>query len=219
MFGTVFRFFNRQVLQSPSGDGAGIHHSWWEDLYAFTMGSALIVLGMLLLKSSQLVTGGVAGLALLASYWTKLPVGTLFMLINLPFFIFAYIGMGLRFTLKTLFASVLIMGIGSYAPQVLNIQASHPFFASTLGGTLLGIGILFLARHGAGAGGTGVLCLYLQRRKGINAGKTQMLIDALVLTASLFTLGTRGIGYSILSAAAMSAVMISFHNPARYLGR
>ncbi|MES2440304.1 MAG: YitT family protein [Verrucomicrobiota bacterium] len=189
-----------------------------EDIYALAIGCSLIVLGILLLKSTGLVTGGVAGMALLLSYVTHWPVGTLFMLINLPFFIFAYIGMGLAFTIKTIVASAGIMAISAYAPMAVEIKALHPLYGSIFGGSLMGIGILSLARHGAGAGGTGVLCLYLQRLRGINAGKTQMAIDAVVISSALFHLNPGRILYSVLSAAAMSAVMVSYHKPARYLG-
>ena len=48
------------------------------------------MLGICFLKSAGLVTGGVAGIALLVSYLVPLPVGVLFTLINIPFFLFAY---------------------------------------------------------------------------------------------------------------------------------
>lgn len=221
MFRKIIQLFNRQIVPQepkPSGPVQGIKHSVLEDLYAFAIGCSLVVLGILLLKSTGLVTGGVAGMALLLSYVTHWPVGTLFMLINVPFFIFAYMGMGLRFTIKTIIVSFGIMAISAYAPLAVEIKALHPIYGSVFGGTLMGIGILSLARHGAGAGGTGVLCLYLQRTKGINAGKTQLVIDAVVISSALFYLNTDKILYSVLSAAAMSAVMVSYHKPMRYLG-
>jgi uncharacterized membrane-anchored protein YitT (DUF2179 family) len=81
------------------------------------------------------------------------------------------------------------------------------------------MGILSLARHSAGAGGTGVLALYLQKRKGINAGKTQMCCDALILLASAFTLHPQQLLFSAISAVAMSGVLVGFHKPERYIGR
>lgn len=221
MLQSLIRLFNRQTLESekpPDRTTSGIRHSFLEDVYALAIGCSLVVFGLLLLKSTGLVTGGVAGMALLLSYITHWPVGTLFMLINVPFFFFAYHGMGLWFTVKTIVASIGIMAISAYAPMAVEVKALHPVYGSILGGSLMGIGILSLARHGAGAGGTGVLCLYLQRAKGINAGKTQMVIDAVVISSAVFYLNPGKIFYSVLSAAAMSAVMVSYHKPARYLG-
>jgi uncharacterized membrane-anchored protein YitT (DUF2179 family) len=221
MFQRAIRLFNRQTLQAENlanGSDPGIRHSFLEDVYALAIGCSLVVFGLLLLKSTGLVTGGVAGMALLLSYITHWPVGTLFMLINVPFFIFAYRGMGLWFTIKTVIASFGIMTISLYAPLAVELKAVHPVYGSIFGGSLMGLGILSLARHGAGAGGTGVLCLYLQRVKGINAGKTQLVIDAVVISSALFYLNPAKIFYSVLSAVAMSLVMVSYHKPARYLG-
>lgn len=221
MLQSLIRLLNRQTLQSeipPDRSTPGVRHSFLEDVYALAIGCSLVVFGLLLLKSTGLVTGGVAGMALLLSYITHWPVGTLFMLINIPFFIFAWHGMGLWFTIKTIVASVGIMVISAYMPMAVELKASHALYGSIFGGSLMGMGILSLARHGAGAGGTGVLCLYLQRVKGINAGKTQMVIDAMVISSALFYLNPGKILYSVLSAAAMSAVMVSYHKPGRYLG-
>ncbi|WP_225031168.1 YitT family protein [Paraburkholderia sp. XV] len=48
------------------------------------VGKAFVVVGLVLLKTAGLVTGGVAGFALLASYIFPLPVGTIFTLANTP---------------------------------------------------------------------------------------------------------------------------------------
>lgn len=221
MFRSVISLFNRQLLEraaTPAGSAADVRHSMLEDIYAFAIGCSLVVLGFMMLHSHGLVTGGVAGMALLLSYLIPMEVGTLFMCINLPFFIFAYLGMGLIFTVKTIIASLGIMTISTWMPSLLHVEAVHPFYGAIFGGTLMGLGILSLARHGAGAGGTGVLSLYLQRKRGINAGKTQLAMDSFVILCAFLQLDLTCTSYSILSAAAMSAVMVSYHKPARYLG-
>lgn len=196
-----------------------VRHTLIEDIYAFAIGCSFVVLGIVFLKSAGLVTGGVAGIALLLSYVVPLPVGVLFMLINIPFFLFAWPAMGKRFMIKTVVVNLAIMGLAMVAPRMFTLSGVHPLFAAIFGGTIIGMGILSLARHGAGAGGTGVLALYLQKRKGINAGKTQMLCDALILSVSIVVLNWHNVAFSLLSAAAMSGVLIGFHKPERYIGR
>ncbi|MBW8882180.1 MAG: YitT family protein, partial [Asticcacaulis sp.] len=180
---------------------------------------SFVVLGIVFLKSAGLVTGGVAGIALLTSYVVPLPVGVLFMLINIPFFLFAWPAMGKRFMIKTVIVNLAIMVLATVAPKLFTLSGVHPLFAAMFGGTIIGMGILALARHGAGAGGTGVLALYLQKRRGINAGKTQMLCDALILSVSLIVLNWHNVLFSLVSAMAMSGVLIGFHKPERYIGR
>ena len=46
-----------------------------------------------------------------------------------------------------------------------------------------------------------------------------MVCDALILSASIFVLNSQQIVFSILSAVAMSGVLIGFHKPERYIGR
>lgn len=196
-----------------------VQHTLFEDIYAFAIGCTFIVLGIVFLKACGLVTGGVAGIALLVSYLIPWPVAVLFMLINIPFFALAWPAMGRRFTIKTVIVNLAIVLLGQSARFAFGLSHINPIFAALFGGTIIGMGILSLARHGAGAGGTGVLALYLQKRKGINAGITQMSCDALILLASAFTLHWQQLGLSIVSAVAMSGVLVGFHKPERYIGR
>ncbi len=196
-----------------------VRHTVIEDVYAFAIGCSFVVLGMMFLKAAGLVTGGVAGIALLASYVVPLPVGVLFMLINIPFFLFAWPAMGRRFMIKTVAANLSVMGLAQLAPLAFKFQSINPVFAAVFGGTVIGMGILALARHGAGAGGTGVLALYLQKTKNINAGKTQIVCDSLIMAASVLILNWHQLLFSALSAAAMSGVLVWFHKPERYIGR
>ena len=69
-------------------------HTSAEDVYALSLGCILVVLGLSFLRAAGLATGGIAGIALLVSYAVPLPVGVLFMLLNLPFFVFAQRAMG-----------------------------------------------------------------------------------------------------------------------------
>jgi uncharacterized membrane-anchored protein YitT (DUF2179 family) len=193
-------------------------HSLAEDGYAIAIGCAFIAMGLLLLKQANLVTGGMAGIALLLSYLIPASPSTLFLAFNIPFFLFAGRAMGMAFGLKTLFANVAIMGVGLMMPAALAIARINPLFAALFGGSIIGFGILAIARHGAGVGGVGVVALILQKSRGWNAGRTQMGCDILILLASLPVLTPGRFGLSILSAAAINAVLIVNHRPGRYIG-
>ena len=93
-----------------------------------------------------------------------------------------------------------------------------PVFAALLGGWMAGLGILSLARHGAGVGGSGIVALALMKTKGWNAGRTQMIGDAVIVTASLVTLDWRAFLISILSALAINSILMVNHRPGRYVG-
>lgn len=199
-------------------DTIGVPHSVIEDIYGMIVGMAFVVIGLALLKAAGLVTGGVAGIALLASYVFPLSVGTIFTLVNLPFFVFAWLTMGARFALKSTVASFGITLALTAMPQTLNIAFVNPLFASFVGGTLCGMGILALARHGAGVGGTGIVTLWLQRTRGINAGISQVCIDSTILLAATAHIPLQHVGWSAISAVAMSGMVVAWHRPGRYTG-
>lgn len=201
-----------QVMPAPRP------HTLAEDGYAIMLGCAFIGVGLMLLKQAGLVTGGMAGIALLLSYLLPYSPALLFLLINIPFFMMAGKTMGPAFGWKTLAANLLIMALGMALPMALRVASVSSLFAALFGGSIIGFGILALARHGAGVGGVGVVALTLQKRRGWNAGRTQMISDAAILAASLPVLTMESFGLSVLSAAAINAVLIVNHRPGRYIG-
>ncbi len=126
--------------------------------------------------------------------------------------------MGLAFGLKTLFANIAIMALGLTMPAALQVAKISPVFAALFGGSIIGFGILAIARHSAGVGGIGVVALILQKSRGWNAGRTQMGCDVLILLASLPILSADRFALSILSAGAINAVLVVNHRPGRYIG-
>ncbi len=193
-------------------------HTLFDDVYGIAVGILFVVMGVLLLQAAGLITGGVAGISLLVSYMSEFSVGMLFMLINLPFFLFGYLFMGARFTIKSLIGSILIMAMLKLMPSGLVIGHIHPMVAALGGGTFCGMGILALARHGAGVGGTGIVTLWLQKKYAINAGRTQVMIDGVILLAALLIVKPELVGWSSLSAIAMSSMVMAWHRPGRYFG-
>jgi uncharacterized membrane-anchored protein YitT (DUF2179 family) len=210
------------ALQTQPAQGKAVvsikPHTLFDDVYGIAVGVLFVAMGVLLLQAAGLITGGVAGISLLASYVTGYSVGMLFMLINLPFFLFGYLFMGARFTIKSLAGSVLIMALLKLMPNALVIGHVTPMVAALGGGTFCGMGILALARHGAGVGGTGIVTLWLQKKYGINAGRTQVMIDGVILLAALGLVSPDLVGWSSLSAIAMSSMVMAWHRQGRYFG-
>ena len=193
-------------------------HSALEDVHALLIGSSFIAVGLTLLKAAGLVTGGVAGVALIISYLSDWPVGIIFFVLNLPFYVLAQRTLGWAFTFKTLATNLLLAGLAWGMPHWLKVGGIDPIFSAVFGGTIIGMGILALARHRSSVGGVGVLALYLQERRGISAGKVQMAADCVVVAAAFFTISFDKLLLSIASAVALSAVIIANHKPGRYAG-
>lgn len=218
MLSFVPRKAARPTSTLPDLGVSGVPHGRIEDVYALIVGCILVTLGLSLLSAANLVTGGIAGIALLLSYVVPVPAGLLFTLINIPFLAFAWRAMGRTFMLKTLIVNGGIAGLSLAMRASVGIHVFNTAFAALVGGTVIGMGILALARHGAGVGGTGILTLWLHKRHAVNAGLSQIAIDCVILLISLSVLSGAQFGWSALSAAAISGVLVAWHRPGRYTG-
>lgn len=207
----------RTAARTVARDSATRHRPI-EDLQGLQAGTLLVSLGLALYRDGGFVTGGTAGLALLAHHLTQLPFGLLFTLINLPFYVLAWRRMGARFALKTGAAVALLNLLVATLPALLHWELRVPWFAALAGGVLMGTGMLILFRHGATLGGFNTLVLWLQERRGWSAGQVQLGIDALVLLLSLPWLsGATALG-SLAGTAVLNAVLALNHKPGRYTG-
>lgn len=195
-----------------------VRHTPAEDIAAILLGTLFVGLGVTFFSEAQLTTGSTAGLALLLQYGTGLPFTIGFFVINLPFYVLAFLRMGWRFTLKTFVAVGLVSAYPALMPAWLDISGIDPIFAAIAGGTLIGMGILALFRHRSSLGGVNILSLYLQDNHGVPAGYFQFGVDFCVLAAALFVLPLDRVALSIVGAAAMSLVILLNHKQGRYMG-
>ena len=193
-------------------------HSWLDDAHALVAGSLFVALGMTMFGHAGLLTGGVAGVAFLASYATGLAFGLFFFLFSLPFFVLSWYRLGPVFTFKSFGAVALVSACTTLAPKVVRFELLNPWVASVLGGFLIGFGLLALLRHQASVGGVNILAQWLQQAKGLSAGKVQMGVDLVVVLAALMVVPPVRVAQSVVGAIAIGAILALNHRPGRYLG-
>jgi uncharacterized membrane-anchored protein YitT (DUF2179 family) len=190
-------------------------HTMADDVQAGITAVVLVSLGLSLLGSAHLVTGGTPGLGFLLSYATGWPLGVALFVVNVPFYVLAWRVMGPRFTFRTLAAVAALSVAVEAVRRMLAIHADAPY-AALAGGVLIGVGLLVMFRHGASFGGVNVLALWLYRTFGWSTGKMQLAIDAGILCAAFAVVDGRRVAWSLLGAAAVNAVLIWNHRPGRY---
>lgn len=193
-------------------------HSWFDDTHALIAGSLFVALGMTMFGHAGLLTGGVAGVAFLASYASGLAFGLFFFLFSLPFFVLSWVRLGPVFTFKSFGAVALVSTCTTLAPKVVRFELLNPWVASVLGGFLIGFGLLALLRHQASVGGVNILAQWLQQAKGMSAGKVQMSVDLVVVLAAFWVLPPIQVAQSVVGAVAIGAILALNHRPGRYLG-
>lgn len=191
-------------------------HSLFEDLIALLSAGVFVALGIVLFKSQGLLTGGAAGIALLGSHMTSLNFGTLFFLVNLPFYFLAWTQIGKRFTFNTFISVSLVSLLSENLDSVIQFENVHPAFASLLAGLLVGVGLIIMFRHKSSLGGLGILGFYLQNRFNISAGKFQLAVDIIILCVASIYFSLELLLISIIAAVVMNVVLAVNHKPGRY---
>lgn len=191
-------------------------HPIWEDGLALLLGTALVALGVVFYTKATLAISSMAGLALLIHYWSGASFGTVFFLLNLPFYVLGWQRMGWRFALRTFVAVGLVSIFSRLTPMWVEVGAIDPIYASLVGGSLMGVGMLILFRHRTGLGGVNILALWLQETTGLRAGWFQLSVDIVILAASAFLLTPWNLMLSVMGAALLNFVIAINHRPGRY---
>ncbi|GGX06489.1 YitT family protein [Undibacterium macrobrachii] len=204
-------------MSTPPRPPVAVPHNLFEDVLAILTGTLLVSLGVALFNQAGLFTGGTAGLAFLIHYASDYSFGSVFFVLNLPFYWLAWKRMGWRFTLKTFISVGLVSVMSGLHPKMVQLSQLTPFYVALIGGSLMGVGFIVLFRHQASLGGINILTLYLQEKHGLRAGKIQMGIDLCIVLASFLVVSPVAMLASILGAVVLNLAIMLNHRPGRYL--
>jgi uncharacterized membrane-anchored protein YitT (DUF2179 family) len=207
----------------PDSAGTGVgerafHHSVAEDVQGMVLATLVASLGLTVFAHGGLMIGGIAGVSLLLHYALGWNFGLVFVLANLPFYWIAVRRMGWEFTLKTFLAVGACGLLTELLPRWGGWAHMTGLYSALVGGALCGLGILFFIRHRASLGGIGILAVYLQRERGISAGKVQLAFDSVLMVTALFVLSPSKVLYSAIGALVLSLILMFNHRPHRYMG-
>ncbi|MFT4264542.1 MAG: YitT family protein [Nocardioides sp.] len=204
------------VAAAPVTPVAVPRHTVADDVLGLLTGPLVTALGLHLLHASGLVTGGTAGLALLASYLLPVPFGAVFVAVNLPFIVLAVRAKGVTFGLRTIASVALVAVFALVHEAALPDLRLAGWYAAVVGNLLCGIGMLVLFRHRSSLGGFNVVALLLQERLGLRAGYVQMALDVAVIACSLVAVSPAQVLISAGGAVVLNSVIALNHRPGRY---
>ena len=193
-------------------------HSIFDDLFGLLSGSILFSVGLSLLHASGVITGGAAGLALLISNNTGAQVGTIYLLIGIPFFFLALWKKGWRFTLRSTLNVAFVSYLTNEMPKIFVIQIQNKFVATIIANVLLGVGMIVIFRHFSSLGGFNVIALLAQERLNIKAGYVQLGLDAVVLLIGLTSYSPQIVLISLVGDAILNMCLAINHRSDRYVG-
>ncbi|WP_439560440.1 YitT family protein [Roseinatronobacter sp.] len=192
-------------------------HTRMEDAQGLVFGAAMCAFGLLVLTGAGLVTGQTAGLAVLISYATGWAFGPVFFIINIPFYILAWVRLGPEFTIKTLISVTLISLMSGFMGDLVTVIPQNPAIAAVLFGMITGAGLLAIFRHRASLGGVGIVAYDLQERFGWRAGLVQLGFDLVLFAAAFLILAPNLVIWSLLGAVVLNAILAINHRRDHYI--
>lgn len=192
-------------------------HSLFEDVQAILTSALIAALGIYLLQSSHVVTGGSAGLTLLLSQKLNWTFSIAYPLISIPFMALALWRRGARFTIKSICTVLTLSIFNFFMPQLLDLSSIQNWFGAILGNLLLGVSMLIMFRHGTSLGGFNVLALIAQDKFKWKAGYVQMALDAAVVIGFAATDFSWSAIWAILGVVTLNLVLATNHRPDRYI--
>ncbi|WP_449042252.1 YitT family protein [Paracoccus sp. (in: a-proteobacteria)] len=192
-------------------------HSVLEDAQGIAFGGVMAAFGAMLLGSAGLITGQLAGLALLISNATDYGFGPVYLVLSLPFYGFGYRRLGAGFLIRTIVAVLLMVATSMALPRLIGFDHLHSGAAAVLAGFVSGSALLALFRHRTSLGGIGAVALDVQDRFGIRAGWVQMGFDAALFAAAFALMPWQRVLWSALGAAVLNLVIAINHRRDRYI--
>ena len=204
--------------QAPPAWFLAKEHKLRDDASAIVFCALITALGLFIYKEAGLVTGGIAGLALLTSYALPVSVGAAFFVLNIPFYIFGLLQRGWGFVARTAITitlvSFLVDGLGHYV----SFAKLSPLVAAVFGGLCIGFGLLSIFRHNASLGGVSIMSIHIQDRYGFSAGLSNLIFDVLLLSLAFIFASWQMVLISILGALVTNLMLGLHHRTDRYIG-
>ena len=151
------------------------------DLLLLAGGGVIFAIGVnSVLAPRHFAIGGIAGLSLIINnFYPTLNLGILYLLINLPLFVTAWMVVGRRFFFYSLIGTALL----ALAMSLIHWQITldDQLLAAILAGVLCGTGAGIALRSSGSQGGLDILSVVLLRRFAINIGSTVLAVNLVVL--------------------------------------
>ena len=138
----------------------------------------------LFLDPNNIAPGGVTGISILVNRFTKIPTGTVNMMINIPIVLLGLWKVGWRFICSTMYALALItVFINSLAAY--GAVTDDLLIAAVIGGALIGVALALVFKAGATTGGIDIIVKVVRtKRRHIKTNILFLAFDSMVILAS-----------------------------------
>ena len=160
------------------------------------------------LDPNNLAPGGFTGIAIIVNHYIPIPVGTLFLLLNIPVMILGVWKFGWNFIISTLYA-IMAVSVSCNFFEQFGAATTDPLLAGISGGVLVAVGMGIIFKMGATTGGSDIIVKCMKIKfKHMKTGTLFLISDVLVVTASAIAFRNLNIAlYAAISLFVTSIVL------------
>jgi uncharacterized membrane-anchored protein YitT (DUF2179 family) len=168
-------------------------------VFLMILGATLYSIGLeIFLIPNNIIDGGLVGISIMVSHFTRIPLGVLTFVLNIPFFVLGYKQIGKTFTISTLF-SVICYSIGISIFKPIPGITQDVLLASVFGGIISGLGIGIIIRNGGSTDGAEIVAIILDKRTTFSVGQIVLFFNFFILTFAGFIFGWDRAMYSLIA--------------------
>ncbi|MCL6574455.1 MAG: YitT family protein [Bacillus sp. (in: Bacteria)] len=157
----------------------------------------------------SVLTGGIAGIAIIINNYIPINSGWIILIINIPLLILGYFHLGKKFMFLTIY-SVLVLSVSM---RLIPIQAFNDdiLLSSVFGGVIYGTCIGANIRFGGSAGGVDILSLILAKKKDVSVGYTITCMNFGIVLISALVFGPDTTLYTLFAIFASGKAVDTVH--------
>ncbi|MDN9008453.1 YitT family protein [Brevibacillus laterosporus] len=164
-----------------------------------TIGAVMMAVSLeLFLVPNKVIDGGIAGISIMMSSITNLPLGLFLFFFNLPFLIIGFKQIGKTFAISTLYG-IAIMSLTTSMLHHVPAFTNEKMLAVLFGGVILGVGVGLVIRFGGTLDGTEIVAILLSRKTRVPVGQLIMFINFFIFIMAGFVFEWDSAMYSIFT--------------------
>lgn len=179
------------------------------ELFLLIIGCFIMAFGTsFFLLPNQLSSGGFAGLATIAYYLLKVPLGTTMFVLNIPLFILGYIRIGKKFLIKSLLGTT-ILAIFIDILDKFSALTQDRFLGCIYGGIAMGIGTAIVLKSNSSTGGTDLFSYIIRSyKKNYRTSSLIVAVDSIIIALNVIFFKNIEIGlYSAITIYLMGKMI------------
>ena len=147
---------------------------------------------------NTILDGGVAGISIIISKLTNLPLGILVFCLNVPFVYIGFKNMGRDFLIRAIY-SISVFSLALSYFNYFDSVTEQILLATVYGGALLGVGVGLVIHFGGCVDGTESVALVISKKTSLSVGQVVLIFNLIIFSVAGLIFGLDRAMYSLLT--------------------